>query len=828
MRRASVVLGFGLSLAVASVLEAGGPRPPAPSPSPGGLEPRLAASYSRLPLRFERNDGQVDARVKFLARGPGHSLFVTPAEMVLSLRKGDGQRRKPGPLPGEVGRAATGASVLRVRLLGARRDAEAEGLEELPGRTNYFKGNDPRRWRTDIPGYARVRSRGVYPGIDVVYYVNQKQVEYDFVVAPGADPRRIRLGFEGARDLRLDAEGNLVVALDGGEVVHHRPRVHQEVASARRAVEGRFVLRGRKEAGFALGPYDTRQAVVIDPVLSYSTYLGGSEDDSGVGIAVDGQGSAYVGGITLSADFPTQDPLQTAPGSYDVFVAKLSPSGDGLVYSTYLGGSSSDFGGNIAVDGQGSAYVVGETFSTDFPTQNPYQEDQPNQDVFVTKLSPSGSSLVYSTYLGGGGDDYSSDVAVDGTGSAHVVGYTLSTDFPTLSAYQTDQASYDVIVTKLAPSGSSLVYSTYLGGDGADYGDGIAVDGPGSAYVTGTTLSTDFPTLNPLQPDQPSSDAFVTKLSPSGDSLVYSTYLGGDGSDDGRSLAVDGQGSAYVIGDTQSTDFPTQSPYQADQPGRDAFVTKLSPSGDSLVYSTYLGGNAVDNGIGIAVDGSGSVHATGRTFSTDFPTRDPYQTDQPLSDAFVTKLAPSGSTLSYSSYLGGAGDDIAAAIAVDSVGSAHVVGTTGSADFPTQGPFQADQPLEDAFVAKLGLPSTSFFTLSPCRPIDTRNLAGPRGGPALAAGADRTFALVGQCSMPPTVRAVAVNVTVTAPTTGGHLRLYPAGTALPNVSTINYSAGQTRANNAILSLNTSGEFTVRCAQPSGTTHFILDVTGYFE
>jgi hypothetical protein len=356
---------------------------------------------------------------------------------------------------------------------------------------------------------------------------------------------------------------------------------------------------------------------VIDPVLSYSTYLGGNGGEYGQGIAVDGSGSAYVTGFTESIDFPTQNPFQMNPHDFGAaFVTKLSPSGDSLVYSTYLGGNQFEVGNSIAVDGSGSAYVTGFTYSTDFPTQNPYQTDQPDPDTFVTKLSPSGDSLVYSTYLGGNEFEVGNSIAVDVSGSAYVTGETFSTDFPTQNSYQTDRPFIDAFVTRLSPSGNSLVYSTYLGGNGGESGEGIAVDGSGSAYVTGRTDSTDFPTQNPYQMNQFERDAFVTKLSPSGSSLVYSTYVGGNSFEDGWDIAVDSSGSAYVTGFTLSTDFPTQNPYQTDQPDEDAFVTKLSPSGNSLVYSTYLGGNSNDEGFGIAVDGSGNAYVTGLTGST--------------------------------------------------------------------------------------------------------------------------------------------------------------------------------------------------------------------
>jgi hypothetical protein len=722
------------------------------------------------------------------------------------------------------------ASALRVKLLKARRPGEAEGVEELPGRANYFIGNDPKNWRRDVPSFARVRCRSVYPGIDLVYHGREREIEYDFVVAPGADARRIRLGFEGQESLRLDGAGNLVVALGKDHVVHQAPLLYQEVASERRPVRGRWVLHGKNTVGFEVGAYDTSQVLVIDPILGYSTYLGGGDADRGFAIAVDASGSAYVVGLTASTDFPTQNPYeQTLQGFQDVFVTKLAPSGNAIEYSTYLGGTDDDEPRGVAVDASGSAYVAGVTFSDDFPTESPYQLDRALSDAFVAKLSPGGNSLVYSTYLGGNSDDGGLAIAVDSPGSAYVTGYTVSTDFPTQDPYQTDQAEADVFVTKLSPAGNTLVYSTYLGGNENEYAEGLAVDGSGSAYVTGHTGSTDFPTQNPYQTDQPNVDVFVTKLSPSGNTLAYSTYLGGNNFDSGDGIAVDGLGSAYVTGFTLSTDFPTQNPYQTDQTHDDVFVTKLSPSGNGLVYSTYLGGNHFDVGYGIAVDALGSAYVTGYTLSTDFPTQDPYQTDQPQEDVFVTKLLPTGSGLAYSTYLGGNGLEYGFGIALDESGSAYVAGYTTSPNFPTQSPYQLDQPGHDAFITKLQPPPPlDFFTLTPCRLIDTRNAGGSLGGPALSAGAERVFTVVGQCSLPASAKAISATLTVTGPSDGGNLRLHRGTTALPLFSSINYATGQTRASNAIVTLNPSGAFSVRCSQASGTVHFILDVNGYFE
>jgi Beta-propeller repeat len=802
----AVVLGYGLALASATSIGAAERRQGSPETRSAGAR---WATIER-PMAFEKNLGQVGGSTRYVARGPGYAVFVAPSEMVFSLGSG------------------RGAAGLRVELVQGRHDAEVEGLEEQAGKANYFVGKDPSRWRTDVPTFARVRSRDVYPGIDLVYHGRAHEMEYDFVVAPGADPGPVRLRFDGARSVRVDEEGDLVVALEAGEVVQRAPRVYQDADGTTKAVAGRWVVQGPREAGFAVGEYDAGRTLVIDPVLSYSTYLGGSDDDQGYAIAVDAAGSAYVTGYTRSVDFPTVGPSQGNRPGNDVFVTKFSPDGASVVYSTYLGGADDETGFGVAVDASGSAYVAGFTSSTDFPTSSAFQTDQGGDDAFVAKLSPAGNGLTYSTYLGGGDLDIGFAIAVDTAGSAYVTGTTLSTNFPTQDPYQSGPVvQNEVFVTRLAPSGSALAFSTYLLGNGGDIGSGIAVDGQGHAYVTGTTSSTNFPTTNPYQLDQPGDDAFVTKLDPSGTSLAFSTYLGGSGDDSGNGVAVDGAGSAYVTGATDSAAFPTASPYQGDQPGVDAFVTRLAPTGDSLVYSTYLGGDGADVGHGIAVYGSGSAYVVGDTTSTDFPVEEPLHAYQGLKDAFLTRIGSSGTALVYSTYLGGKSDEEAHGVARDGVGSAYVVGFTSSGDFPTRNPYQTAQPLTNAFVAKLDAPA-EFFTLPPCRVVDTRGAPGPYGGPALAAGGDRVFTVAGQCGVPASARAIAVNLTVTAPGATGNLRLYPAGSALPLVSSINYSTGQTRGNNAIVPLSPAGGLAVRCTQASGTTHLILDVSGYFE
>ena len=758
------------------------------SPVSEGLTPakklQLASAYGKFPPSFEANQGQTNPRVKFLSRGSGYSLFLTPTEAVLTLRSSGQESQvkgqeaaveRPGLLSGRgaaneflkerSAASAVQATVLRMKLVGANPAPKISGVDELPGKSNYFIGNDPKKWRANVPTYAKVSYRRVYPGVDLVYHGTQGKLEYDFVVAPGADPGVIRLSFEGAERLELDAQGDLVLRTAAGQLRQHNPVVYQEVAGVRHAVSGSYVLRGQREAGFEIARYDASQPLIIDPVLSYSTYLGGGNFDEGLGIAVDAAGNAYVTGFTGSTNFPTTTgAFQTnfQGGFADAFVTKLNPTGSALVYSTYLGGSGFDESYGIAVDAAGNAYVTGFTDSTNFPTTAGAFQTTFGvggfADAFVTKLNPTGSTLAYSTYLGGDNYDEGNGIAVDAAGNAYVTGDANSADFPTTpGAFQTTLGGgtcfggpcSDAFVTKLNPTGTALVYSTFLGGSGNDgsfYRGGIAVDAAGNAYVTGLTGSTNFPTTAVafqmtygggtcgVPPDTfPCPDAFVTKLNPTGSALVYSTYLGDSGFEQGFGIAVDAAGNAYVTGLTESANFPTTpGAFQTTFGGfDDAFVTKLNPTGTApLVYSTYLGGSSLDEGFGIAVDAAGNAFVTGITQSTNFPTT-PGALKTTTSggdyDAFMTKLNPTGTApLAYSTYLGGSFPEqldptffdipIRSGIAVDSLGSAYVTGVTSSPDFPTTpGAFQtAFGGYVDAFVAKIVDPNVDLsVTLTP-------------------------------------------------------------------------------------------------------------------
>ncbi|MBX3276294.1 MAG: SBBP repeat-containing protein, partial [Sandaracinaceae bacterium] len=619
--------------------------------------------FGQLPMRYERNDGQHDARAHYVARQGALTLFATDEGPVLSLRvpeapqAGEAPDGALGPVRPGLGAEADGPAErrepppsrlvgLRIALEGARAGAPIEAGEPLVTRSNYFLGDDPSAWRTDIPNYGSLRYRELAPGVDLVLRGSlEGRIEYDFVVAPGTSPE-LSVRFEGAERVTLGEGGTLEVHAGGAVLEQPPPVLYQEVGGRRVPVEGGYRVVGLDRVRFEVGEYDRSLPLVIDPVLVYGTYLGGSGFDRGWGIAVDGAGAAYVTGYTTSTDFPTLSPAQGAlAGGGDAFVAKLNATGTGLVYATYLGGgSNTEEALGIAVDGAGAAYVTGYTFSTNFPTLSPAQAaNAGGGDAFVTKLSAAGA-LAYSTYLGGSGTDYGYGIAVDGAGAAYVTGYTTSTNFPTLSPAQAANAGgADAFVTKLSAAGA-LAYSTYLGGSNTDVGRGIAVDGAGAAYVTGETFSSNFPTLSPAQAaNAGGGDAFVTKLSAAG-ALAYSTYLGGSSSDYGWGIAVDGAGAAYVTGYTGSSNFPTLSPAQAANAGGwDAFVTKLSAAG-ALAYSTYLGGSGSDFGRGIAVDGAGAAYVTGETSSIDFPaTAGAFRTTTAGGgDAFVAKLGPDG------------------------------------------------------------------------------------------------------------------------------------------------------------------------------------------
>jgi len=706
------------------------PGPVRTTPDPQN-EPRVI--NDALPLNFELNQGQTHKRVKFLARSDGYVLFLTATEAVMALDNPATHKNVKDDSESPASREQKqkpSRSIVRMKLKGANPTPEIKGLDPLPTRSNYFTGSDPTAWRTGIPNYARVRYAQVYPGIDMVYYGNQRRLEYDFILAPGANPENIEIAFNGIQDLEISRLGDLVLHTQQGDLRQSKPIAYQEVNGVKEEVSVSYIPLGTGRVGFQLGSYDPTKRLVIDPVLVYSTYLGGSGFDQGYAIAVDALGNAYVTGQTAAIDFPTTaGAFQTNYGGGDAFVAKLNPSGSALVYSTYLNGAS---GNGIAVDSAGNAYVTGDAGPLTFPTTaGAFQTAPVGFDTFVTKLNATGSALVYSARFGGNLDDFGRGIAVDGTGNAYITGWTVCRStvctFPTVNAFQPNFAggNNDAFVTKIDSTGASLVYSTYLGGgkiiNGTeDWGEGIAVDSFGSAYVTGYTYSPDFPmTAGAFDTTRAGLDAFVTKFTPDGASLVYSTFLGGAGREQGQGIAVDANGNAYVTGITESFDSPFTSAYEGfpvtsgafqTKGSYDAFVTKLNSKGSALIYSTYLGGTAgVDRGWAIALDAANNAYITGDTASTNFPVVNAIQGSYGggATDAFVTKLNASGSGLLYSTFLGGNLTDEGRGIASNGSGDVFVTGDTSSANFPTSNPLQINngggiENHDDAFVVRIG------------------------------------------------------------------------------------------------------------------------------
>jgi uncharacterized repeat protein (TIGR01451 family) len=787
------------------------------APSPAGDVEGEARSWARsllagLPLIFEPNQGQgnldpADARAKFMTRGSGYSLFLGSEGAILSLVS-----QKSSKQVGKQQESLSRVESLQMKLAGANPNANLTGADLLPGKSNYFLGNDPAKWRHGVPQFARVRYENVYPGINLIFYGNQGRLEYDFQIAPGFDPGQAELEFNGAKQLELK-DGALILQGEDGSVRLEAPRVYQEIAGKQQTVEGSFVLRGANRAGFAIGSYDHSRELVIDPILTFSTYFGGSGDEHSTSVAVDGSFNIYLAGSTTSPDLPTASGIfqPTLHGTQNIYVAKITPPLGSIVakldYVTYLGGNGTDSPVGIGVDGRGRPFVAGTTSSTNFPTTatNAYQPSPAagstgTSHVFVTELQSDATALFYSSYLSGNGTDIASGMTIDSGDFVYVTGTTTSSDagsttdqFPASTLlqalpYQTaPRAPIQFFVTKVNTGASrtgSIAYSTYFGGANFDttapvaVGGGIAVDTNGNVYFTGTTnfiytgcsgcSSTDFPILNPYQPclDQPppttitnppscssttnttAPDAFVAKLNPNaaqGEQLIWSTYLGGGGTDSGNGIALDsGAANVYVVGTTNSADIgksattaTTSAPYQAclDQPGvasgsctppsnppNDAFVARLTnptsrtttttPVNVALNYFSYLGGGKDEAGLAITVDTGSGALVTGWTQSTDFPVL-------PLSnsslngpqDAFVARLNTAAvigqkTAGTWANYFGGSGTDEGTGIALDVNQSTYFAGDTNSTDLQVSKPLQTTNNSSpggyDAFVTQLG------------------------------------------------------------------------------------------------------------------------------
>jgi hypothetical protein len=807
MRVGTLICGVLLFTVLGSVIKRGLHGKASSSPPGTGMakpassmdNSRWAEAYGKLPMSFEENRGQTAREVRYVSHGGKYDLFLTSQEAVVALRPSGhldfSPRHRFATLRAihearRNARPADRTTVLRLELEGADPQTQIAGTDPLPGKVNYFIGNDPKKWHTDVPTYAKVKYAGVYPGIDLVFYGNPHSLEYDFIVAPGANPEAVALNVRGARHMRINSRGDVIVSVPGGEVELQKPVIYQQVKGERVEVAGRYVIAGNHRITFSVPNYDRREPLVLDPVLNYSTYVGGTSNDNALGIALDSNGDAFIAGISSSTDFPTtanafmpQPLASNVSPAFAAFVAELNPAGNTLLYSSYIAGSTpGEVAFGVAADPTGKAvYVTGQTFSPDFPTNSTIpgfktgaNAGAVNGTSFLVKLDPTqatgANSFVYSTFIGGtngtnGTGDIGQAVAADSNGVAYVVGYTDATPgntlatFPVINGFQTtlNNSNGNAFLAKIdtTKSANALLYSTYLGGNGVNFagagglgiGDaafGVAIDSSGKAYIAGSTSSTDFNTLGTANgkfltyPAGNTTDAAffcqvdTTKLANL--SLLYLTYLGGTGPDFGSAIALGPNSVAYLTGQTGSLNFPLSlGAFQtAGSAGGVVFVSLVDtaqPAANSLTHSTFLGGNGGDDGRGIQADSQGNAYVAGATSSRNFPVSagafQPNLATGAFANGFVSKLDPTLSSLLYSSYFGGSGDgngqdiDTADGIAIDSSSppNAFIAGQTFSTNLPVAGtpvaPLHAglNGTASDAYVAKLSLIPT--LTIAP-------------------------------------------------------------------------------------------------------------------
>jgi len=752
----------------------------------------VTLSPADLPLYFEANHGQADASAQFIAHGSRSEFLISPdaAELVLS---------RP------AGLHSLSSHTLQMQFVGADSQAQISGVDQLSGKINYLVGNDSSKWQTGVPIFSKVSVTGIYPGVNLVYYGNGRQLEYDFTIAPDADPNSIAIHFDGVDKVSLNANGDLALDLGADRIVQPGPVIYQVIQGMCKEIGGGYKLLDAHTIAFSPGNYDHTLPLVIDPILSYSTYFGGNGNDTAWGVAVDTNGYVYVTGQTTSTEFASGKPFST-PGAFqtnyhggsftgDAFIAKFNNLGTNLIYLTYLGGSADDLASSITVDGSSDVYVTGWTASPNFPvTTNalyPHLGGNPNSggyasDAFITELAASGSNLVFSTYLGGSTGDGANSIALDSANNIYVVGYTSSTNFPvTPNAFQTHSAvsnwtyqasyNYNAFVSEIGAGGTNFLYSSYFGGNNFDIGEGIAVDESNYIYLTGFTASTNFPATNAImqtivtmagtnlyngkllngtnsQVPGFGYDAFVAKFTPGFSNLVYSTYLGGVNNDIANKVAPDGLGNAYVTGWTVSTNFPiTVTNLPADQNGltnnllagvavtTNVFLTKIVWTGTNAAIgpSVAFGGTNyydIDIGYAVAVDATGNIYVTGSSTSTNFPVGSNqgslaatnfYGT----SSAFIIAFNNNISGVMYSAFLGGNGNNSAYGIALDPLANAYIVGQTYSANFPTNNAMQTTLTgTANTFLAKI-ISDTTPPLLSVSMGSDQGQVTWPSGMP---------------------------------------------------------------------------------------------------
>lgn len=702
-----------LLAAVLAVMAFAAPRGDLPTAAQPLRSALGADPISTLSIAFEPNRGQAPSGIRFLARGPGYTLTLSATEATLA--------------------PVNASPTVQMRYMGAELP-HIVGMNRLPGHVSYLLGRNPKNWHRDIPTFARVEYRNLYPGIDLAFRGAAEMPEYDWIVHPGADLSRVALSIRGAGTLGVDRNGNLT---GGGDVLQHAPVLYQVMGGKRQRVAGGFAVEHGTTVRFVAGHFDRARSLVVDPTLVYSDRVGGGNGEGGYSLAVDRAGNTYVTGDTASTNFPVVAPveggLHTAgpcqrdaiPTCVDAFVLKLSSGGNKLLYSTFIGGQGDDYGHGVAVDRTGNVYVTGSTDSTDFPVshagQSQFAGGRGDGDAYLLKLNGAGTNIVFSTYLGGSGNDDAQALRLSG-GKLYLAGSTSSANFPIVHGWQTSLAGHaDAFVARFT-RGGTLTYSTYLGGTETDGALGIAIRA-GKIFVAGSTGSADFPTVHSIRPfgggscdEAPEGicpDAFVTAFPLSGGKPLYSTLLGGKREDAADAVTADAAGNAYVVGGTYSRNFPLVRPLRRTlvQDDSSGFVAKINPTGTALIFSTYLGGTSLDEAYGVAVDEARNVFVTGTTVSDDFPVQDAIQPTIASSgpddifsvqNAFISVLAPGGGSLLYSTYLGGVGQDLGADIVVDGKGNAYVTGFMTSKNFPrTSGSFHSAGGQYDTFIAKI-------------------------------------------------------------------------------------------------------------------------------
>jgi hypothetical protein len=699
-------------------------------------------TLAKLPLTFEPNQGQSALQVRFLSHGEGYTAYLMSGGMVLGLRP-------PAANPDNPKNAQEPGAELEFNLVGAANNPTAIGEDQQPGRVNYFLGNDPAKWLTNIPTYGSVRYKNIYPGIDLRYYGNHRQLEFDFVVQPGSDPSAIQVELKGASHIELSSDGTLTLRLGNEQMQFQCPRIYQEVDHQRVAVNGGYILTDATHLAFQVASFDASQPLIIDPVLVYSTYLGGNGISQATGIAVDNTGSTYVVGYTNSSNFPLTTLGSLSKNAYHVFVAKIDPAGANLIYADYIGGNGEDYGAGLVLDSADEVYLTGSTSSSNYPAVNAFQPQQPGPYTgLLTKVSADGASLLYSTYLGGNTFDLPMGIAIDSTGEVHVAGYTMSQNFPVANAYQGTvspnqggQYGYYGFLTKFAADGQSLVYSTYVSGNlNVNQGcatpcyplpfntiNSVTVDANGNAYVVGTTNTYNFPVSagsyqSSNNAPQDANVGFVTKFSSAG-ALAYSTYFYGSSGDPIQisAIAVDASGSAYFTGSAQSDGtFPLTSTGICDPATYGfacsyAFASKFDASASTLLYSTFLGPNNYASPIAIALDAADDAYILSSTSGPLFQTANAIEPYSGNSDLLVVEIDAAASTQLFSTYLGGSGNDFAGGMVLDASGNIYLTGNTNSTDLPITAGALQPQPggSIDAFIAKISPANAPAVALSP-------------------------------------------------------------------------------------------------------------------